>query len=532
MSENPAKQRQVQSFHVLHEKQILCLALSTIIFIFVSCVPVLFVNWSLGEVRRLDGEVKNLRSHIEKLQQLVDEKFENSYSGGKKKRSLKEVDGTRQKSRKKRHAENAKVVQEFCLFYLKKSKHFQCNLTKTILKVGPKGEPGRRGKPGPRGLTGERGRTGAIGLVGIKGDPGPRGMKGEQGEAGVKGVKGEPGRSAQVPEITVKPGNVTVKEKSIAMFKCAAVGYPKPIITWKMKGKEIRQGTKFLLNNGLQIKGVTRMDQGNVECTAKSILGEDSAVAFLDVLLPPTATMRPQRAVVEQGDISFNARCITTGSPRPTVTWQLFQSKTMRNVRTSGENLTILSPKVQNSGTYNCIAENSVGKAQSWLALVVQRYARIEITSAGCEDFPGCGVAEIKVDGVNYALDRRGFNIVVISPKDGLLIARREFDTHGSAMESTKMLEFINDIKYGNIVAVAVKDEAGFRLEVEGEYAIHSLGAYASLRSLESITHPRYRASFALLTIKGKPKPIWHSEKFAARKTGPVRITASISLID
>ncbi|XP_065051918.1 uncharacterized protein LOC135681386 isoform X2 [Rhopilema esculentum] len=444
MSENPAKQRQVQSFHVLHEKQILCLALSTIIFIFVSCVPVLFVNWSLGEVRRLDGEVKNLRSHIEKLQQLVDEKFENSYSGGKKKRSLKEVDGTRQKSRKKRHAENAKVVQEFCLFYLKKSKHFQCNLTKTILKVGPKGEPGRRGKPGPRGLTGERGRTGAIGLVGIKGDPGPRGMKGEQGEAGVKGVKGEPGRSAQVPEITVKPGNVTVKEKSIAMFKCAAVGYPKPIITWKMKGKEIRQGTKFLLNNGLQIKGVTRMDQGNVECTAKSILGEDSAVAFLDVL----------------------------------------------------------------------------------------RYARIEITSAGCEDFPGCGVAEIKVDGVNYALDRRGFNIVVISPKDGLLIARREFDTHGSAMESTKMLEFINDIKYGNIVAVAVKDEAGFRLEVEGEYAIHSLGAYASLRSLESITHPRYRASFALLTIKGKPKPIWHSEKFAARKTGPVRITASISLID
>ena len=198
--------------------------------------------------------------------------------------AIKFILGTRQKSRKKRHAENAKVVQEFCLFYLRKSKRLQCNLTKTVLKVGPKGEPGRRGKQGPRGLTGERGRTGANGLIGIKGDPGPRGMKGEHGGAGVKGVKGEPGKSAQVPEITVRPGNVSVKEKSIAMFKCVAVGYPKPIITWKMKGKEVRQDKKFLLNDGLQIKGVAIMDKGNVECTAKSILGEDSAGAFLDVL--------------------------------------------------------------------------------------------------------------------------------------------------------------------------------------------------------------------------------------------------------
>ena len=82
--------------------------------------------------------------------------------------------------------------------------------------------------------------------------------------------------------------------------------------------------------------------------------------------------MRPQRAVAKQGDISFNARCTTTGSPRPTVTWQFFQSRTTRNVRTSGENLTILSPKGENSGMYKCIAENSVGKAQSWLTLVVQ----------------------------------------------------------------------------------------------------------------------------------------------------------------
>ena len=139
-------------------------------------------------------------------------------------------------------------------------------------------------------------------------------------------------------------------------------------------------------------------------------------------------------------------------------------------------------------------------------------------------------MAEIKVDGVNYALNQRGFNIVVFSPKDGLVIARKKFDTWGSELESTKMLKFINDIKYGNIVAVAVRDEAAYRLTAEGERAIHSLGASASLRSLGSIKNPRFRSSFALLTIKGKPKPKWHSEKFAARKKGPVRIAASILL--
>ena len=89
MSENLAKQRQV----ILHEKEMSCLALSTIIFIFISCVTVLVVNWSVVEVRRLDGEVKNLRSHIEKLQKVVDKNFENSYGGGKKKLPLEEIDG-------------------------------------------------------------------------------------------------------------------------------------------------------------------------------------------------------------------------------------------------------------------------------------------------------------------------------------------------------------------------------------------------------------------------------------------------------
>ena len=99
---------------------------------------------------------------------------------------------------------------------------------------------------------------------------------------GPKGERGYPGRSAQVPNIVLKPSNIAVKERSTAAFVCKASGYPEPQITWKLNGKVLPK--MKITNKGLEINNVKKADEGVVTCLAKSILGEATARASLTVL--------------------------------------------------------------------------------------------------------------------------------------------------------------------------------------------------------------------------------------------------------
>lgn len=64
------------------------------------------------------------------------------------------------------------------------------------------------------------------------------------------------------------------------------MGYPLPTITWRLKGKALSETTAKakITVRGLEINDVTIEDAGKVECHAKSILGEATATAILNVL--------------------------------------------------------------------------------------------------------------------------------------------------------------------------------------------------------------------------------------------------------
>ena len=149
---------------------------------------------------------------------------------------------------------------------------------------GNKGERGRRGKPGPIGIHGIKGDPGRIGMPGSRGADGKVGAKGEKGDRGDRGLTGIKGESVAVPKITVPPSDQTVVSPGTATFSCEATGNPKPTVTILPKGKKMDERYKDIGEGMLEISNVTSQDHGEIECTAKSVIGEDRKKADLKVL--------------------------------------------------------------------------------------------------------------------------------------------------------------------------------------------------------------------------------------------------------
>lgn len=146
---------------------------------------------------------------------------------------------------------------------------------------GTRGSPGPRGKPGPMGPKGAKGDRGMIGSTGVKGEQGGFGQKGAKGEMGSKGAKGD---SIAVPRIVVSPEDQTVLENNVATFVCEAVGNPIPMVKFVRKNKTMDERYKRIGEGMLEIANVTKDDEGDIICIAKSVLGEDKRKVKLGVL--------------------------------------------------------------------------------------------------------------------------------------------------------------------------------------------------------------------------------------------------------
>jgi hypothetical protein len=100
------------------------------------------------------------------------------------------------------------------------------------------------------------------------------------------------------------------------------------------------------------------------------------------------------------------------------------------------------------------------------------------VRSAGQEtgDF-----AHIYADGVERSLNRRGYNLVALSP-DGQIFDAASFDTHADPAANTRMAEWVAALPVGMRVAGAARDEASLNLTQEGVDALRSLGVGGDLR--------------------------------------------------
>ncbi|HIQ05994.1 MAG TPA: hypothetical protein EYH31_09980, partial [Anaerolineae bacterium] len=106
--------------------------------------------------------------------------------------------------------------------------------------------------------------------------------------------------------------------------------------------------------------------------------------------------------------------------------------------------------------------------------------------------------AHIYVAGVDVSPNRRGYNLVAVSPDDRRVIGAWNFDTHHDPDASQRMAAVLASLPEGVIVAAAVADEASLRLTREGIQALRTIGAQDSVEG-------RFRWAHAVLGVKGAP---------------------------
>ena len=134
---------------------------------------------------------------------------------------------------------------------------------------------------------------------------------------------------------------------------------------------------------------------------------------------------------------------------------------------------------------------------------------------------------KILVNGIDRSLDRnllrRGWNIVVVDKSSGKFESSVVFDTHGNSNASSDMAKFINNIRDGRIVLVAVSDEGTERLYDDGVAALESVGAIDP-------KNIGYRGSLALVGYKGSVKRRWVRQVQNKRFKGLSKLRVTIPL--
>uniref|UniRef100_A0A2S2PN96 Neogenin n=1 Tax=Schizaphis graminum TaxID=13262 RepID=A0A2S2PN96_SCHGA len=176
----------------------------------------------------------------------------------------------------------------------------------------------------------------------------------------------------KAPEFVAKPQPTIALEGSIVTLDCAAVGNPRPQISWLKGGTLIDMAyldSRFSIigTGGLQITQVNKNDDGNYICRAENHEDSTDASATLEVHVKPQFIRKPKDTMVlEKEDIILE--CEVAGKPPPRVIWlkngdRIKQDEYLQFV--SGTNLKISGLMTMDSGMFQCLASNPAGNIQS-----------------------------------------------------------------------------------------------------------------------------------------------------------------------
>ncbi|XP_073439014.1 hemicentin-1 [Dendrobates tinctorius] len=181
------------------------------------------------------------------------------------------------------------------------------------------------------------------------------------------------------PSIKDGPKLVTTFTNQPSTLDCIATGIASPRISWRKDGAILDGNSEryFILGSGSLYFPLTNVkDSGHYVCLATNAAGSSQRKTELLVLDPPSIKPGPQNItalVNKQTTLS----CDVTGNPKPRVEWKknglLFNTDINQNTYRllSSGSLIIISPTVDDTGTYVCSASNDAGHDEIEVSLTV-----------------------------------------------------------------------------------------------------------------------------------------------------------------
>ncbi|XP_041733998.2 roundabout homolog 1-like [Coregonus clupeaformis] len=172
------------------------------------------------------------------------------------------------------------------------------------------------------------------------------------------------------------PADVMVAAGEPAVLECMPPrGHPEPSISWKKDGANIDDRDERITIRGgkLMITNARKSDAGKYVCVGTNMVGErESEIAELTVLERPSFVKRPGSQVVLV-DQSVEFRCEARGDPVPTVRWRKEDGDLPKGRYEIREDHTLKIRRLTSAdvGSYTCVAENMVGKAEASATLTV-----------------------------------------------------------------------------------------------------------------------------------------------------------------
>uniref|UniRef100_A0AAQ6A5A1 Roundabout, axon guidance receptor, homolog 2 (Drosophila) n=1 Tax=Amphiprion ocellaris TaxID=80972 RepID=A0AAQ6A5A1_AMPOC len=172
------------------------------------------------------------------------------------------------------------------------------------------------------------------------------------------------------------PQDVVVAVGETASFECQPPrGHPEPNTLWR-KDKthlDLKDDRITVRGGKLTISNTKKSDAGIYVCVAANMVGErESEKAQLSVFERPAFVQRPVNQVVLV-DESVEFRCQVHGDPPPTLRWKKEDVDIPRG-RYEKEDflLRIKKASMSDQGTFTCLAENRVGKAEASAYLTIR----------------------------------------------------------------------------------------------------------------------------------------------------------------
>uniref|UniRef100_A0A8D2B9D0 Hemicentin-1 n=1 Tax=Sciurus vulgaris TaxID=55149 RepID=A0A8D2B9D0_SCIVU len=224
------------------------------------------------------------------------------------------------------------------------------------------------------------------------------------------------------PRIQSTEVHYTVNENSQAILPCVADGIPTPAITWKkdnvllanLLGKYTAEPYGELI-----LENAVPEDSGVYTCVANNAAGEDVHTVSLTVHVLPTFTELPGDVSLNKGE-RLRLSCKATGIPLPKLTWT-FNTNIIPAHADSGDGhseLVIEKVSKEDSGTYVCTAENSVGfvKAIGFVYVKEPPVFKGDYPSNWIEPLGGNAILNCEVKGdpaPTIQWSRRGVDVAV-----------------------------------------------------------------------------------------------------------------------